>query len=342
MSVKNAIITTSNSILNSILNTTPPNNFSVDNFYVDCMHCNAMVDISVINTHEEECIIEQLKSKYGDPVEPIPEMIECAVCFKLIDINHINEHEPDCIGETNKIKLRNDLDKLINPLQLNAIEFVNEHNRIKFAHVHGTSSERNKLLKYFEEAPVLIHFHPCRLSGFLENDPQYRNQFETGTSSGSKDLESRKTWEDRLFNSIYKDAKPCERVKYGHLNITGAKYSQNAHSYGDSYLILHNDIKKRSTFTIGDSSSTNKTFSFTYANEYLNTLSPDLKQQIISDSPYKTPLPVYVEVQIHGDVKLERDVVGIAVRIKHKSSNIGRQLENICKQHKLSLEWFST
>lgn len=43
-------------------------------------------------------------------------------------------------------------------------------------------------------APVIIHFHVNKHMGYFTNDTNYRNQFETGNSSGSKCLSSRRSW----------------------------------------------------------------------------------------------------------------------------------------------------
>ena len=89
-------------------------------------------------------------------------------------------------------------------------------------------------------------------------DTHYRNQFETGKSSGSLCRDSRISWEDRMFGKKYNKASDTERVKYGTINFTNDPKGVNACvTYGPSYLLLKSDVRKRCTFTDMDSSSPN-------------------------------------------------------------------------------------
>ena len=58
-----------------------------------------------------------------------------------------------------------------------------------------------------------------RILKFLTKDTHYRNLFEVGTGGGSTDTHARKSWEDRIFNNVYRTCAPVDRVKYGVLNI---------------------------------------------------------------------------------------------------------------------------
>ena len=51
------------------------------------------------------------------------------------------------------------------------------------------------LLWVRHEAPIIIHISLDRVLHFLVKDTHYRNQFETGTSSGCTDLRIRGSWE---------------------------------------------------------------------------------------------------------------------------------------------------
>lgn len=92
---------------------------------------------------------------------------------------------------------------------------------------------------------------------FFINDTHYRNQFETGKSSGSLSRQSRTQWEDRLFDKKYSKAKDSERVKYGVINMTNDPKGVNcATGYGLSYMLLKESVRGRCTITDKDSSST--------------------------------------------------------------------------------------
>ena len=58
-----------------------------------------------------------------------------------------------------------------------------------------------------------------------------------------------------MFGPSYDGALPTERVKYGCLNTTGDSYRgvDSAAGYGDSYLILKSEVRRRCTFTECDS-----------------------------------------------------------------------------------------
>src|SRR5207302_1794959 len=81
------------------------------------------------------------------------------------------------------------------------------------------------------------------------------NQFETNISGGCLSHPTRLQWEKTLFGGAYDLSEGYEKVKYGSLNITNNPLGNTAcYGYGDSYLILRPDIKKRTTFVHGDSS----------------------------------------------------------------------------------------
>ncbi len=93
------------------------------------------------------------------------------------------------------------------------------------------SAYNNGIINLRTHARVGLHFHPERLNrsglsvceGFLR-DGLYRNQFETGLSSGSPSGFAggdRDLWEERLFGSAYHDqgVQAADRPKYGALEI---------------------------------------------------------------------------------------------------------------------------
>lgn len=90
----------------------------------------------------------------------------------------------------------------------------------------------------------------------LVKDTHYRNQFETLTSGGTLNQKVRTNWESRLFNQIYDKSKPFDRVKYGSLNVvndpTGIRCCAQ---YGDSFLLLKQEVRYRTTFAWKDSGS---------------------------------------------------------------------------------------
>jgi hypothetical protein len=113
-------------------------------------------------------------------------------------------------------------------------------------------------------ARVVVHFHPDRIGlqartvaeGLLE-DGQYRNQFETGLSSGSPTAFSggaRDTWEETLFGGAYhgSDASTGERPKYGALELI--RYPDGPWPrFGSCYFVLREEVSWRTSFTFSGS-----------------------------------------------------------------------------------------
>ena len=103
-----------------------------------------------------------------------------------------------------------------------------------------------------DEAPIIIHFHVDKCLQFFLKDTHYRNQFETGTSSGTLNRQTRTQWENSLFENAYNDAKDAERCKYGVMNVVNDPNGITAaYSYGNSYMILQH-VRLRSSFANQD------------------------------------------------------------------------------------------
>ena len=52
-------------------------------------------------------------------------------------------------------------------------------------------------------SPIIIHINLDKVLKFLVEDTHYRNQFETGTSGGSMDIQARKSWEVRALKFVF-------------------------------------------------------------------------------------------------------------------------------------------
>lgn len=109
-------------------------------------------------------------------------------------------------------------------------------------------------------ARVVVHFHPDRfgrksmtVAEALLNEGLYRNQFETGLSSGSLSAYpggSRDRWERALFGGAYhgEGVTGSERPKYGALELV--RYSDGpTPRFGSCYLVLRPGVSRRTSFT---------------------------------------------------------------------------------------------
>jgi hypothetical protein len=311
---------------------------------IECKYCIKFIKFNIINQHEEDCIIEQLKQEYGEPIDipSIPDCIECHICKTQIDVTKIDEHEYDCDIEMKQQQIKLEMTSILTDTQLKAVEYINNTNQKSLIPINHklTTEQQTKLIQHLENAPITINFYPSNIARLLLKDTHYRNLFETGTSGGNKSLVSRKTWENTMFNNIYQKVNHKDRVKYGALNLTNLCYVNIASGYGDSYLLLHHNVKKRSTLTLGDSSNTGKnTYSFEYPNRFLNELDEDLITQIVSDKPITHKMSKYIEVQIHGDVKLDRDIFALVIDPKHQKTPVEEQLTDLCQKNNIILQW---
>ena len=109
-------------------------------------------------------------------------------------------------------------------------------------------------------ARVVVHFHPDRLgpkstsvAEALLGEGVYRNQFETGLSSGSVSAfrgGARDTWENVLFGGAYHagGVTASERPKYGALELV--RYPDGPiPRFGSCYFVLRPDVSMRTSFT---------------------------------------------------------------------------------------------
>jgi hypothetical protein len=178
-----------------------------------------------------------------------------------------------------------------------------------------------------ERVNVVIHVDFNKVIDKLKGDDFYRNMFETGTSSGSLSEDFRIQWEDTLFNRLYHDAKPEERVKYGAVNITANKTGVTAaYGYGKSFFVLKPAIKKRTTFVYGDSSMQDVHIAtFDHFSNILYYVPEDTLVGMVSIAngyPIRTIVqpPVYIEAHIHGPVRFDTDVESIVINTNYDES----------------------
>jgi len=192
----------------------------------------------------------------------------------------------------------------------------------KFEALGFNENQFNKTLDYIkEEAPLIIHFKSRDVLEKLLNDKYYRNQFETKTSNGALCETSRINWEDRMFNKIYHDANGFHRVKYGVLNyMKNPRGVPSCSQYGDSYFVLKNEtVRFRVTLASSDTSDSDVAIGTCehychvlnkYKNQELDHLAKvangEISKSAAKDSNYK-------EIQVHGEVRLDRDIQKIVI-----------------------------
>jgi hypothetical protein len=180
-------------------------------------------------------------------------------------------------------------------------------------------------------------------------DTNYRNQFETGLTSGSPTAYeggSRDTWEKTIFEGGYHGHPlvAAERPKYGAMNPSWRPFGP-ATSYGECYLIMKRGIRNRTTLTASDSSGCRADGVGT-AQDFQHVLNatPDTRFKAILDTalgydaPNDTAYP-YLEAQIHGPVEFKQDVERLVIDTKHKGTEIETKLRAWAEANGFPVSW---
>ena len=163
--------------------------------------------------------------------------------------------------------------------------------------------------------PMTIRFRYNTLKQFFIKDTHYRSLFETNKGNGNNDQKVRAGWERRMFGDFYDNGEPYERPKYGCFNVTMSKKGcTKAIGYGECYFVLNdNTTRWRITFCTGDSAGLKDSINYGTINHCFHVLNKfseeDLKNIIeVSKGNEGQEHKNYREIQIHGDVKFNRDI----------------------------------
>jgi hypothetical protein len=310
-----------------------------DNFIkVECVYCQMILNIDELENHEYACIKKISKRK----------SIKCSICNGNISLLTFGEHQYKCHRKMTEMQINECIKFMLTPIQYKAVTYVNNNCKVNFIELKKEIMEHlsideymyQKLIDNFNASNIVINFHPAKHLKYYIKDTKYRNQFETKISSGSNDISLRMKWEDNMFNSIYHDAKPYERCKYGALNITKDVYINEAVHYGDSYFIMKPCVKDRSTITFGDSSTYSQAFSLLYPELFLSNLPKEfLREMICNDYINYRHGRDYIECQIHGDILFYRDILACVGDSCHIKTDVGKELEKFCEKNNIILTW---
>ncbi len=160
---------------------------------------------------------------------------------------------------------------------------------------------------------VTVNFHPDRMSGDLpilvrmRQDGVYRSQFVTGTSNGGLTAYpggDRWRWESRMFGGVYDDAPAHLRPIYGALNHLGRSVGGSPR-FGSAHFRLAEVMLPRTTFCYPDSHLEPTSVAVADRFELLGLLE--------QDADGRDPLDAYVEAQVHGEVRFDRQVEALVL-----------------------------
>ncbi len=233
----------------------------------------------------------------------------------------------------------------------------------------------------YEKVKVCLHFHPERLcnKGFsvaegLLADGIYKNQFETGISSGSPTAfpgGARDQWEKEIFDGAYhmKGSNFANRPKYGALRLMHYPDGPSPR-FGSSYFILNSKVSHRSSYTFGGSQEKEKmersgTLKHwepvmaalllelkksgnilgikppIQASELIKLLTNRLNNSTVDflESPLGGTLDSFVEAQIHGSISLKEDVEQLIIDPSLKSTLTESVLKSLCTKYDIQMAY---
>ncbi|MEP7123706.1 MAG: DUF3626 domain-containing protein [Byssovorax sp.] len=239
------------------------------------------------------------------------------------------------------------------------------------------SADLQTLLRHCQErARVTLNFHPDRpcddgrtVAERLLAEGQYRSQFVTGISSGSRTAFAggdRDRWEEALFGGAYHQPGILadERPRYGGLDLL--RHGDGAcPRFGSCYFELRAPSLAQCTFTWGDSHTrpeivgTIEAFEPVLAallegveatGEALGVFGLDVasltrlltssldpgRGEVASRSPGRA-LDAYIEAQIHGTIDLARDVAALVIDPSFVGTEAGDHLGSLAAMHGFAL-----
>lgn len=158
---------------------------------------------------------------------------------------------------------------------------------------------------------VTLNFHPDRRAGStsvldaLAQQGVYTSQFVTGISNGGLTAHpggDRWRWESRIFGRAYDEAPPHERPVYGALNFR-RKPVGAAPRFGSAHFRLTAEALTRATFCYPDSVLEPADFGTADRMGLIPLATADTADA----------LDDYIEAQVHGQVRLDRDVEALVL-----------------------------
>lgn len=228
---------------------------------------------------------------------------------------------------------------------------------------------------------IALHFHPERVGrtgrsvaqGLLETGV-YKNQFETGVSSGSPTAfpgGERDRWERDLFAGAYHapDTSTPARPKYGSLHLIPHPDGPSPR-FGSCYLLLKPEMTERSTFTFGGSQESNAAEQ-SGTRDLLDPVMASLLAGLERDPLMLGPVELgiaefldtlanlgraratfetlhlgrildhFVEAQVHADIGLANHVDRLVADAAFQDHEVGDVLRALSQKYQFDLYWHS-
>ncbi|MCZ7437442.1 DUF3626 domain-containing protein [Micromonospora sp. WMMC241] len=220
---------------------------------------------------------------------------------------------------------------------------------------------------------LTVNFHPDRLLrdgrtvvGALDDEGVYRSQFATGISNGGLTAfpgGDRDVWERSMFGGAYQrpGVGPAERPTYGGLNLLDHPDGA-CPRFGSCHLRLRPEVSTRTTFTFGDSHlgptevgtlavfepvlaallDATESTGVSLGVSGMDTgalLRALLSRRERASARAGRALDDYIEAQVHGELRLDRDVEAVVVDPSFRGTDDGRRLALLARRHGFVLDW---
>jgi hypothetical protein len=170
------------------------------------------------------------------------------------------------------------------------------------------------------QAPIAIYVRKETLSKIID-DGYLKNQFEVGSSNGTYSPQTRISWERNMFGDAYKGQHGANRCKYGCLQLTQNRTPSTA--YGECWFILKQHVRPRITTCLGDSDGQGGKMKIATLDHFTYLLQDrsigEINSLLAEVRAGLTKSYSLVELQIHGEVALSRDVESLYL-VDHKVS----------------------
>lgn len=223
--------------------------------------------------------------------------------------------------------------------------------------------------RFADAGRLTLNFHPDRLAKHgrtvasgLAVDGQYRSQWVTGISAGSRSAVpdgTRERIERQLFAGAYLAADPrsTEHPVYGSFDLLFDNHGGSPR-FGSSFIVLRRRVLERTTICVGDSHAAPRDVGTIDApwsvlagladqavrGELLNRALGVAVLFSAVEGSYRSRRPSraldgYIEAQVHGGVSLERDVESIVLDPSFRGTDIERDLEAAAERYGVALTW---
>jgi len=334
-----------------------------------CEFCH-LPTLENIRTHQESCYEEQLIAfepylgiLYGETTKVFGQnktISRAELDAKIreeMEIEAQQKEEQAVKAKQLKLKLSLKQDIQFTPNQKKALKYSIKKSALmsrntshilleKIIELGHNLEDYNILMEYVQNLDVIMFMPLFSKDLYVEfnKDCRIKNLFEVNTGRGGTDQKTRASWETTMFNGFYDNAEPHERVKYGSLNIdSNPDGVMSTVAYGDAFIVLKQEVKYRITLVYGDSSGISYHLHIAtpkYLTNILNYIPTTVldaairvaKGQTIEYASYQ-----YIEAQIHGELRMDRDVAKLIIKRSLYVSDKGQAVVEMCNRFGIEL-----